>query len=552
MARPGQAETCLFPFLIRMPRAPQIRPSHDDDDFGDISAAEDALLALFHQQKVKSQALEGAHARSKLAADEGYKLQVFTFMDGALGMKFKSTTGSGFAVVEVAEVKPDQQAAKLGVPVGSIIKLIGKSDMTKAEGMKQITDAIAAALRPVEITMSVPLAMLEDAQYQMHRLALIAKQRVARDEREIEARKAASRMPPAPPPVVARALTSVPQKTQAMQAMQAAPKPAVPLLPKPSTFGNAKDLERLLLAAAEESRRDHPEAWNGNPADKPIRRTKSEPPNEKVVSQVPNIKPIIPKPPIRGDGPPVMIKAHSHGVLLPKLIPDAPERPMPGIDHAWDNSMIKGRDGKLHLRHSVGMSPVKKPVPPVLQRSQSEPVQKKTSFLRRLLSFFSRPPPPMPLLTADEAATELRAFVARTGAKATFNMIDANNKGSVGTDELIAAFRKMLVREIPIAEAEKLITTTNERHQSTRKTLTFDIFVVAFSVKAAGSPPARGSSPKNAVGSSRGSSPKNAALNVSSSAGVRVANMESKKVASLANAASTPSSSNTPVVRRRQ
>ena len=525
-----------------MTRAPQIRPSHDDDDYGDVSKAEDALLALFHQQKVKSQALEGAHARAHLAADEGYKLQVFTFLDGALGMKFKSTTGNGFAVVEVAEVKPDQQAAKLGVPVGSIIKLIGKSDMTKAEGMKQITDAIAAALRPVEITMSVPLAMLEDAEYQMHRLALIAKQRVARDERDMEARRAASRMPPAPPPVEARAPTSVPQKTQAMQA---ASKPAVPVLPKPSTFGNAKDLERLLLAAAEESRRDHPEAWKGNPADKPIRRTKSELPKAKVVSPVPNIKPIIPKPPIRGDGPPVMIMAHSHGVMLPKLIPDAPERPLPGIDRAWDNSVIKGRDGKLHLSHSVGLSPAKKPV---LQRSQSEPVQKKPSFLSRLLSFFSRSTPlPLPLLTADEAVTELRAFVARTGAKATFNMIDANNKGSVGTDELIAAFRKMLVREIPMAEAEKLIKTTNERHQSTRKTLTFDIFAVAFSVKAAGSPLSRGSSPKNAVGS-----PKNAALGVSSRAGVRVANMESKKVASLASAASTPSSSSTSLVRRSQ
>ena len=207
--------------------------------------------------------------------------------------------------------------------------------------------------------------------------------------------------------------------------------------------------------------------------------------------------------------------------------------------------MIKGRDGKLHLSHSVGLSPAKKPV---LQRSQSEPVQKKPSFLSRLLSFFSRSPPlPLPLLTADEAVTELRAFVARTGAKATFNMIDANNKGSVGTDELIAAFRKMLVREIPMAEAEKLIKTTNERHQSTRKTITFDIFAVAFSVKAAGSPLSRGSSPKNAVGS-----PKNAALGVSSRAGVRVANMESKKVASLASAASTPSSSSTSLVRRSQ
>jgi hypothetical protein len=65
------------------------------------------------------------------------------------------------------------------------------------------------------------------------------------------------------------------------------------------------------------------------------------------------------------------------------------------------------------------------------------------------------------------------------GVKATFDMIDASRSGNVSAGELARTLRKMHVI-IEEASAQELIFSINARHGSKRKSLTFDIFAVAF------------------------------------------------------------------------
>ncbi len=109
------------------------------------------------EKKLEKQKTMSEKARSHVVIEDGYELKIFPFEEGTLGMKFGGKVDHGVAIVHVAEVLPETQAHTLGVPVGSIIKLIGKSDITKVNTMAQVIKAIGAALRPVEITMAVPL-----------------------------------------------------------------------------------------------------------------------------------------------------------------------------------------------------------------------------------------------------------------------------------------------------------------------------------------------------------------------------------------------------------
>jgi Ca2+-binding EF-hand superfamily protein len=87
--------------------------------------------------------------------------------------------------------------------------------------------------------------------------------------------------------------------------------------------------------------------------------------------------------------------------------------------------------------------------------------------------------PPSPSVTAEQAMVEMQGIVARMGVKATFDMIDANRSGNVSAGELARTLRKLHV-VIEEASAQELIFSINARHGSKRKSLTFDIFAVAF------------------------------------------------------------------------
>jgi hypothetical protein len=87
--------------------------------------------------------------------------------------------------------------------------------------------------------------------------------------------------------------------------------------------------------------------------------------------------------------------------------------------------------------------------------------------------------PPSPSVTAEQAMIAMQGIVARMGVKATFDMIDANRSGNVSAGELARTLRKLHV-VIEEASAQELIFSINARHGSKRKSLTFDIFAVAF------------------------------------------------------------------------
>jgi len=89
-----------------------------------------------------------------------------------------------------------------------------------------------------------------------------------------------------------------------------------------------------------------------------------------------------------------------------------------------------------------------------------------------------QPPSPSPV-TAEQAMIAMQGIVARMGVKATFDMIDANRSGNVSAGELARTLRKLHV-VIEEASAQELIFSINARHGSKRKSLTFDIFAVAF------------------------------------------------------------------------
>jgi Ca2+-binding EF-hand superfamily protein len=82
-------------------------------------------------------------------------------------------------------------------------------------------------------------------------------------------------------------------------------------------------------------------------------------------------------------------------------------------------------------------------------------------------------------VTAEQAMIAMQGIVARMGVKATFDMIDANRSGNVSAGELARTLRKLHV-VMEEASAQELIFSINARHGSKRKSLTFDIFAVAF------------------------------------------------------------------------
>ena len=98
----------------------------------------------------------------EVAIEDGFELKQFTFEEGAIGfvmsgMLEHTSFGIDVALVKVSEVVPDSQAAKFGVTVGSIVKMIGKSDVTQVKTMEEVLKMLRATPRPVEITMTVPL-----------------------------------------------------------------------------------------------------------------------------------------------------------------------------------------------------------------------------------------------------------------------------------------------------------------------------------------------------------------------------------------------------------
>ena len=98
--------------------------------------------------------VEAKRARFDIEADN--ELRVFMFEEGLLGMIFGGTLENGVAVVTVDDVLPNTQAAKLGVIVGSIIKAVGKKDVTSMKALTEVTKAIDIEPRPFQIQMSVP------------------------------------------------------------------------------------------------------------------------------------------------------------------------------------------------------------------------------------------------------------------------------------------------------------------------------------------------------------------------------------------------------------
>ena len=124
---------------------------------------------------------------------ENEELKVFTFEEGPLGMKFEGEVEDGVATVNVSEVLPSSQAAKLEVPVGAIIKLIGVHDITRVDTMDKVLKAIGKALRPVEITMEIGTVKAAAAAAEAERLAKIAAAEKAEAERKLRLQLAANK-----------------------------------------------------------------------------------------------------------------------------------------------------------------------------------------------------------------------------------------------------------------------------------------------------------------------------------------------------------------------
>ena len=101
--------------------------------------------------------------RARFDIEANYELRVFTFELGLLGMIFGGTLENGVAVVTVDDVLPNTQAAKLGVVVGSIIKAVGKKDVTSMKALTEVTKAMDTEPRPFQIQMSVPPSTLRAA-----------------------------------------------------------------------------------------------------------------------------------------------------------------------------------------------------------------------------------------------------------------------------------------------------------------------------------------------------------------------------------------------------
>ena len=98
-------------------------------------------------------------ADSSAEAAVGYELKVFRFEEGSLGMRIDVELQNGATEVKVLEIIPGSQAEDAHVPIGSIIMLVGKLDVTPMKSFAEFTDAIALEPRPLEITMAVPLSM---------------------------------------------------------------------------------------------------------------------------------------------------------------------------------------------------------------------------------------------------------------------------------------------------------------------------------------------------------------------------------------------------------
>jgi hypothetical protein len=96
-------------------------------------------------------------AREDVYVEVGYELKVFKFEQGKLGIEFSGKIVGDAAILKVVGVLPDTQAAKLGVPVGSIMKLVGKNDVTTMTSLDEVTNVIATEPLQYEVTMTVPL-----------------------------------------------------------------------------------------------------------------------------------------------------------------------------------------------------------------------------------------------------------------------------------------------------------------------------------------------------------------------------------------------------------
>ena len=96
-------------------------------------------------------------AREDVYVEVGYELKVFKFEQGKLGIKFSGKMVGDDAILKVVGVLPDTQAARLGVPVGSIMKLVGMKDVTTMTSLDEVTNVIATEPWQYEVTMTVPL-----------------------------------------------------------------------------------------------------------------------------------------------------------------------------------------------------------------------------------------------------------------------------------------------------------------------------------------------------------------------------------------------------------
>ena len=106
------------------------------------------------------------------------------------------------------------------------------------------------------------------------------------------------------------------------------------------------------------------------------------------------------------------------------------------------------------------------------QKQQLSPLPPSADKLKQ------QPPSPSPV-TAEQAMIAMQGIVARMGVKATFDMIVSNRSGNVSAGELARTLRKLHV-VMDEASAQEMIFSINARHGSKRKSLTFDIFAVAF------------------------------------------------------------------------
>ena len=118
------------------------------------------------EKKLVQRQTENAELREVLRAkvadwiSDGYELKVFSFSQfRQLGMFMKFSRDDDYATVMVTGCLPGSQAEDLGVPTGAVILMVDSGDVTMAQTMAQIVQAIGQSLKSlgeVEITMAIP------------------------------------------------------------------------------------------------------------------------------------------------------------------------------------------------------------------------------------------------------------------------------------------------------------------------------------------------------------------------------------------------------------